>query len=99
LLPEGIYHGTGFMGQAEIRVGIAHLLDHPAGDFLRLDRGLRGDLPAHQDQALHDERLTGHPALWVLGQYGVEHRVRDPIRNLIRMPLGNGFRSDKFGAH
>ena len=43
--------------------------------------------------------LAGHPAIGVLGQDGVQHRVGDLVADLVGVPFGDGFRGENTVCH
>ena len=68
--------------------GAHQVFQHGGGDALRPARLARED-----DAVGGDQRLAGHPGIRVGGQEGIEHRVGDPVGNLVGMAFGHGFRS------
>ena len=74
-----------------------HRLAHQLGD---VDVGRGGDLAGHQHQTGGQQGLARHPALRVVGQQGVEHRVGDLVGHLVGMALGHRLRGEGVsGAH
>jgi hypothetical protein len=93
LLIDGDDHPAGGIVESVIRVGIARRLDGVPDDASHVDVGVGGDLPDDQGQAGRHRRLAGHAPERVLGQDSVQNGVRDLVRDLVGMPLG-----DRLGA-
>ena len=85
--------GAGVAVKAELGPIIADVPHHLAGDLGDVHIAGGGDLAHHMDQAGGHCGLAGHPGLGVLGQDGIQHRVRDLVTDLVGMPLGDGFGS------
>ena len=56
---------------------LKNYLDFVANDFLVVDVGLGGDLAADHDHAGLGEGLAGDLGAWILGQVGVQNRIRN----------------------
>ena len=63
-----------------------------------LDMRPRADLARQHHHSGLDQGLAGDPAVGVLLQRGVEHRVGDLVGHLVRMARGDGFRGEDLGA-
>ena len=99
LLVDGGDDGAGVAVKAELGPVIADVPHHLAGDLGDVHIAGGGDLAHHMDQAGGHRGLAGHPGLGVLGQDGVQHRVRDLVADLVGMPLGNGLGSKQSFCH
>ena len=61
------------------------------GQFLVRDRIGATGFPGQHDAVGGDEGFTGHARLGVGGKERVEHRIADPIGDLVRMTFRNRF--------
>jgi hypothetical protein len=95
LLVDRVDHGAGVGREAEVRVGVADLADRLARDVLDVHVRRRGDLAGHDDEPRVHERLARHAAVRVIAQHGVEDAVGDLVRDLVGVPLGDGFRGEQ----
>jgi len=75
-----------------IRMRIANVANGLAGDGVEVQPGPGGDFSAHHHQVALGVSLAGHPAARVLGQAGVQHRIRNRVAHLVRMAFADGFR-------
>ena len=66
----------------------SHRLADDVGD---IRHGLGGDLTSHRDLPGSGQNLTGHPAVGIAQQAGVQHCVRNGVTELVWMALGDGF--------
>ena len=69
--------------------GVADLGDRLADEPRDVHVGLGRDLAGDDDEAGRDQRLAGDAAVRVVGEDGVEDRVRDLVGDLVRVPLGD----------
>src|SRR3990172_3584351 len=81
--------------EAPAGVGVADAADSVAGNLGVIEVGFGGDLARHHRQPGRHQRLAGHAAVQVLLQHGVEHRVGNLVGDLVRVPFGDRFRSEK----
>ena len=95
LLVDGDDDTAGRRVEAPLRVRVADLRDPIANDPGDVDVGLRRDLAGDDDEAGRDQRLAGDAAVDVVGQDGIEHRVRDLVGDLVGMTLGDGLRGEE----
>ncbi len=95
LLVDRHHHAAGLVVVAVQRVGVAHVLDRPPHDLGDVDVGLGRDLAGDERETGGDQGLAGHTAVGVVRQDGVENGVRDLIRQLVRMALGDRFRREQ----
>src|SRR5215208_3411009 len=99
LLPDGDRDTAGVAVETLGRGVVADLND-PASDQTRdLDVGIRGHLACHHHEAGRHQAFDGHPAMRVAGDQRVQNGVADLIRDLVRMPLGDRFRSEVSARH
>ena len=80
---------AGLEVEAVLRARVADLGDRLAHDRADVDVGVRRDLAGDDDEPGRDERLAGDPSVRVVGEDGVEDRVRDLVGDLVRMALGD----------
>ena len=74
----------------DLIVGIVSgLTNRSGGDGGDVRKLLGGDLARHDDLSRRGHNLAGHAGGGVLFQAGVQHRVRDGVAQLIRMPLSD----------
>ena len=92
-------NGTGLIVETHRRVIIADLLDGLADDIRHIDIRTGGDFTGNHCHAGRDESFTSHPGYGVLGDYSIEDRVGNLVRNLVRVALGNGFGSKQKVCH
>mmetsp|Transcript_44099 Transcript_44099/g.89002 ORF Transcript_44099/g.89002 Transcript_44099/m.89002 type:complete len:230 (-) Transcript_44099:33-722(-) len=79
-----------------VDVGVeADVGNDPADHLLVVQLGLRGDLARDHHHVVLGRRLTGHLALRVASEAGIQNRVRDLVAELIRMALVHGFRREE----
>ncbi len=95
LLVEGHDDATGLRVEAELGARVADLRDPLAHEPRDVDVGRGRDLAGDDDEARGDERLARDPSGRILGENGVENRVRDLVGDLVRMPLGHGLRGER----
>ena len=80
---------------------VADILDRLAGE---LDHRVLGDgigtahLAGDDDAVGGGKRLAGHAGLGLGRQIGIDDGVGDPVANLVRMTLGNGFTGEKIAG-
>ena len=85
---------AGVAVEALVRMVVTDVERHPARHAHVIHLALAGDLPRDDDQVVLDQGLARHPAVGVLGQVGVEHRIRDLIAHLVGMSLRNRLRGE-----
>src|SRR5205823_6532530 len=79
---------------------VADFTDGLARDDIIVELGLGGDFAAHDHEIALGVGFAGHAAGGVLGQAGVEDRVRNSIANFVRVALADGLgREDVVFAH
>src|SRR5678815_1784044 len=74
---------------------VADVLDDAARQRRNVDIRVGRDLTRDEREAGGDKRFARHARLLVLRKNGVEHRVRNLVRNLVRMSFGNGLRREQ----
>ena len=84
---------------AERGVGVADLADRVARQAREVDVRLGADLARDDAQAGRDHRLAGDPAVRVLLQDRVEHRVADLVRHLVGVAFGDRLRREGVLGH
>ena len=94
LLADDVDDRTGRPVKAHIRRVIADVGDHPAHDGFQIHPGTGGDLSRDDGDAGLDHGLARHAGARVLGQDGVQDRVRNLVGDLVGMALGHGFRGE-----
>ena len=70
-------------------VVVADRLDRLAGELRDVDVGRGGDLTGDDAQPGGEQRLAGHPAVGILGEDRVEHRVADLVGHLVGVAFGH----------
>ena len=71
--------------------GVADVADGLARDARDVDVARRGDLARHVHLAREHERLARDASVRILREDGVEHRVRDRVRDFVGMTFGDAF--------
>ena len=99
LAADGDHHAAGVAVEALGRRVVADLEDPVADLLLDVDVAGRGDLAGHHHQTGGQQRLDGDPAVRVLLEHGVEHRVADLVGDLVRVTLGHRLRGEKASGH
>ena len=82
-------HAAGVAVEPVGVVVVADLAHRLAGERGDVDVGRGGHLTGHHDQAGGQERLAGDPAGRVAVEHGVEYGVRDLVRHLVGVALGD----------
>jgi len=95
LAVNGAHDGAGLGIEAEVGVGVADSLDRLSHDIGKMHIRRRGDLAGDDGESRGHQRLAGHTRRRVLPQDGIEHGVGDLVGDLVRVPLGDGFRSEE----
>ena len=72
-------------------VGVADFPNGAADESVVVELRAGGDLAGDDHQVGLHQGLAGHPAHRVLGETGVQHRVRNGVANLVRMAFAHGF--------
>jgi len=78
---------AGLVVEAVLGAGVAHLFDRLAGDPRDVHVAGGRDLPRHHHEAGGEEALARDAARGILSDDRIEHRVRDLIGDLVRVPL------------
>ena len=99
LLVDAGEHGAAAGVKAGGRVGVADALHGTADNGGDVGIGTGADLPHDHHHAGGGHRLTGHPAIGVLGQDRVQHRVGDLVTDFVRMSLSDGLRGKDSISH
>ena len=92
-------HGAALVVELQFRIHVTDILDGVAGDFLEVNNGLGSNFAGNNDEARVHERFTSDAALRVLCEAGVEDGIGNLVGDLVRMSLGDGFRSKKIMCH
>ena len=95
LLVVGHEHGATAVVDAVVGVVVADLLDGLTGNGLEIHHRLGGDLTGHHHQAGVAQRLGGDARELVLRENRVEDGIRNLVRDLVRMTLGNRLGGEK----
>ncbi len=74
---------------------IANFQQSPTDDGLEVHRGGRGDFAGQNSAAGFHQRLARDTGLFVLGEDGVQYRIRYLIGDLVRVAFRNRFRREK----
>ncbi len=99
LLSDGHHDGAVFVVEAHLGIVVADHLDRIADNLRDVHGGLRGDLPGHHNQIRLHQRLAGDATLRILGQHGVEDRVRDAVGDLVRVAHRHRFAGEQIVLH
>ena len=99
LLVDGGHDGAALGIKAVGGVVVADLVHCAADDAGDIHIAAGGDLTHDHHKAGGGHRLTGHPAIGVLGQDRVQHRIGDLVADFVGMSLGNRFRSKNTMCH
>ena len=91
LLVNSDHDRAGIRVESHGRIRIADLPDGIADDLRIVDLGCGGDLAGDNGKTGADHSLTGDTAHGILGQTGVQDRVRDRVADLIGMAFRNRF--------
>ena len=83
---------AGIAVKAVLGAVITDIPDNFPGDLGNIHVAAGGDLAHDVYQAGGSGGLAGHASVGVLGQNGVQHRVRDLVADLVGVALGHGFR-------
>ena len=83
-----------------VLVRVADVADGLAGDGVVIQHRLGRDLAADHHQVALGVGFTGNAAGRVLGQAGIQHRIRNGVAHFVRVALANGLgRKDVVFAH
>jgi hypothetical protein len=80
---------------------VADLLDRVAGDLLEMAVGDgvgAAHLAGQHDAVGRHKRLDRDARIRLGGEIGIDHRVRNPVADLVGMTLGNGFAGEQVVA-
>ena len=91
LLVNGDHDRAGIRVESHGRIRIADLPDGIADDLRIIDLSCSGNLTGDNGKTGADHGLTGNTAHGILGQTGVQDRVRDRVADLIGMAFRNRF--------
>ena len=83
---------AGIAVKAVLGAVITDIPDNFPGDLGNIHVAAGGDLAHDVYQAGGSGGLAGHASVGVLGQNGVQHRVRDLVADLVGVALSHGFR-------
>ena len=72
-------------------VGITDVLDRIAHDPGNIHIAVGGEFAHHQHHARRRTAFDRHAGVFVLGEHGVQHRVRDLVAHFIGMPFRHAF--------
>ena len=92
-------NAAGIAVKAVLGAVIADLTHHLAGDLGNIHIAGGGDLTHDMDQTGGSGGFTGHAAIGVMRQNGIQHGIRDLIANFVGMTLGDGFGSKQSSCH
>ncbi len=81
--------------EAVLRAVVADLADLLAHEPRDVDVRLGRDLAGDHDEPGRDQRLARDTPQRILGEDGVEDRVRDLVGHLVGVPLGDGLRREQ----
>src|SRR5262249_12946356 len=95
----GGHDRAGLVVEAHLRAGVPDVLDRLPDDHRHFDDRGGGDLASNHHDAGLGQGLARHARLGVLGEDGVEDRVRNLVAKLVGMSLGDRFGSELITAH
>ena len=98
LLVERDDHCARLGVEAVLGAGVADLGDPVANEPGDVDVCRGGDLARDDDEAGRHQRLARDAPVGVVGQDGVEDRVRDLVGDLVRVAFGDGLGGDRKGS-
>ena len=87
LLVDGHHNLAGIGIKARCPAGVADVTQDPPGNALNIHIDLARDLACNEHRVGGAAGLTGHPALRVLRQHCIQHRIRDTVAHLVGMAL------------
>ena len=90
LAADGVHNAAEVVAEAEAGVVVADFFDRLPGDLVDVERELRRDFAADDDQAAADEGFAGDAAGGVVLEDGVEHRVGNVVGDLVGMAFADG---------
>src|SRR6185312_13838265 len=99
LLADQVEHAAGGAVEADVAGVVADVQDHLARDRLEVDPCVRGDFAGDDRDPGLDHGFAGHVRGRVLGDDGVQHRVRDLVGDLVRMAFGHGLGGEQVVRH
>ncbi len=88
---DGDEHRADVGVEAGFLVVVADVDDGLASHFGVVDDGLGGDFAGDDDHAGLGQAFAGHAAFGILGQTGVQDRIRHGVAQLVGMAFGHGF--------
>ena len=86
-------------GKSGVEPVVADLVDRLPGHRFEVHLRSSGDFARNYHQSGGYQGFARHPPKGVLGEHGVEYRVRDPVCDLVGVTLGNGFRGEEPAGH
>ena len=86
---DHVQHAAGLGVEAHLGVGKADVGDDFARQLGHVQHRLGGDFARHDADAGGHQRLAGHAARGIAGQHGVQHRVGNLVRHLVRVAFGH----------
>ncbi len=90
LLADDVQHAAGGAIEADVGAVVADVDDDLAHQLFQVDPGGGGDFTGDDRHAGLDQGFACHASVLVLGDDGVQHRVGDLVRDLVRMAFGHG---------
>jgi hypothetical protein len=87
-------NGAALVVEADFGVVVADAANGVLCDFAIVDVCFGGDFARYHDQPGRDQGFAGDARGRIVGQDGVENGIRYLVGNLVRMALGNRFRSE-----
>ena len=85
---------AGFVVDSIGSIRVPDGLQDSAHDYGQVDVPVGGDFSAHHDQAGGGEALACNAGCGILAKRFIEHRVRDLVAHLIRVPFPDAFRRE-----
>ena len=85
-------HGAGLAIVSILRAVVAHASDGLPHQLVIIHVRAGGNLSRNHRQTSRNQRLAGHPTHGVLSHHFIQHRVRNLVRDFIRVTFRHGFR-------
>src|SRR6202034_1842223 len=76
------------------RIGVPDVLNHAPNQLWNIDVGSGRDLAGDDADAGRDQRLARDAPIRIVGKHGIENRVRNLVRDFIRVAFGHRFRRE-----
>src|SRR5699024_4596728 len=99
LLPDRQRDPARVAVEPDVGGGVPDLVHHRPNESRDLHIAGGGDLTGHVHEPGRHQRLDRYPRLWVSTEHGVQDRVRDQVRHLVGVPLGDGLRGEEAQSH